>query len=274
MKPLMKLLIGITFGILLGASVDAAVGTFTFKTPRASDTVEAVSLVYPQRVPEAGSVTNDKLAEPISVANGGTGATSAATGLAALGGATLNGNIAVPFSTSTINGVAPLTAGEKTQALVGSSTVDFAAKSITSGGKVLGGMTTSVGAYNLQIKGFRYRTMVASGSADKVTVAEACLSIAAGTIVALSTILPPPVNTANPIGRLEAIDTTGGSIAGFAIRGASDVTAEAYDSGVLFTPTFNNAATINICHLAASDTYVIQNNTTITRVLYFNYIGN
>jgi len=65
---------------------------------------------------------------PVPIANGGTGATSAATGLAALGGAALNGNIAVPFSASTINGVAPLTAAEKTQALVGSSTVDFNAK--------------------------------------------------------------------------------------------------------------------------------------------------
>jgi len=63
MKPLMKLLMGITLGILLGASVDAAVGTFTFKTPGASDTVEAVSLVYPQRVPEAGSVTTDSIAD-------------------------------------------------------------------------------------------------------------------------------------------------------------------------------------------------------------------
>ena len=108
MKPLMKLLIGITLGILLGVSVDAAVGTFTFKTPGASDTVEAVSLVYPQRVPEAGSVTtdsiadgsitNDKLAEPVSVANGGTGATTAAEGLAALGGASLNGSSTVDFS--------------------------------------------------------------------------------------------------------------------------------------------------------------------------------
>ncbi len=95
MKPLMKLLIVITLGILLGASVDAAVGTFTFKTPGASDTVEAVSLVYPQRVPEAGSVTtgsiadgsitNAKLAEPVSVANGGTGATTAATARTNLG---------------------------------------------------------------------------------------------------------------------------------------------------------------------------------------------
>lgn len=71
-----------------------------------------------------GSVTNAKLAEPVSVANGGTGATTAAAGLAALGGASLNGSSTVAFNASTINGVAPLTAVEKTQALVGSTTVD------------------------------------------------------------------------------------------------------------------------------------------------------
>src|SRR5574343_1111741 len=37
--------------------------------------------------PADGSVTNAKLAEPVSVANGGTGKTTAAEALAALGGA-------------------------------------------------------------------------------------------------------------------------------------------------------------------------------------------
>jgi len=78
-----------------------------------------------------GSVTNAKLAEPVSVANGGTGKTTAAEALAALGGASLNGSSTVAFNASTINGVVPLTAAEKTQALVGSSTVDFQAQNIT-----------------------------------------------------------------------------------------------------------------------------------------------
>lgn len=80
-----------------------------------------------------GSVTNAKLAEPISVANGGTGKTTAAEALSALGGASLNGSSTVAFNALTINGVAPLTAAEKTQALVGSSTVDFLAQKVTAG---------------------------------------------------------------------------------------------------------------------------------------------
>jgi hypothetical protein len=100
-----------------------------------------VDLRYPQKVPEDasvttdsiadGSITNDKLAEPVSVANGGTGKTTAAAGLAALGGASLNGSSTVAFNASTINGVAPLTANEKTQALVGSSTVSHTAQNYT-----------------------------------------------------------------------------------------------------------------------------------------------
>lgn len=77
------------------------------------------------------SITNDKLAEPVSIANGGTGKTTAAEALAALGGASLNGSSTVAFNASTINGVAPLTANEKTQALVGSTTVNFLAKDLT-----------------------------------------------------------------------------------------------------------------------------------------------
>jgi hypothetical protein len=105
-----------------------------------------VDLRYPQKVPEDasvttdsiadGSITNDKLAEPVSVANGGTGKTTAAEALAALGGASLNGSSTVAFNASTINGVAPLTAAEKTQALVGSSTVNFSAASIDVAGAV------------------------------------------------------------------------------------------------------------------------------------------
>jgi hypothetical protein len=48
-----------------------------------------------------GSVTNAKLAEPVSVANGGTGKTTAAAGLAALGGASLNGSSTVDFACAT-----------------------------------------------------------------------------------------------------------------------------------------------------------------------------
>jgi hypothetical protein len=73
-----------------------------------------VDLRYPQKVPEDssvttdsiadGSITNDKLAEPVSVANGGTGKTTAAEGLAALGGASLNGSSTVDFNTKKIYG--------------------------------------------------------------------------------------------------------------------------------------------------------------------------
>lgn len=77
-----------------------------------------------------GSVTNAKLAEPVAIEKGGTGATTAAEALAALGGASLNGSSTVAFNASTINGVAPLTAAEKTQALVGSSTVDVARRDV------------------------------------------------------------------------------------------------------------------------------------------------
>jgi hypothetical protein len=64
-----------------------------------------VSVVYAQSAatvfgwpPADGSVTNAKLAEPVSVANGGTGKTTAAEGLAALGGASLNGSSTVDFA--------------------------------------------------------------------------------------------------------------------------------------------------------------------------------
>jgi hypothetical protein len=50
-----------------------------------------------------GSVTNAKLAEPVSIANGGTGATTAEAGLAALGGASLNGSSTVAFNASIYN---------------------------------------------------------------------------------------------------------------------------------------------------------------------------
>jgi len=58
-----------------------------------------------------GSVTNAKLAEPVSVANGGTGKTTAAEALAALGGASLNGSSTVNFLTEDLNvaGVATFT---------------------------------------------------------------------------------------------------------------------------------------------------------------------
>lgn len=94
--------------ICLATAVYSAVGTFTFRTSGASDTTEVVDLRYPQKVPEDasvttdsiadGSITNDKLAEPVSVANGGTGKTTAAEALAALGGASLNGSSTVDFS--------------------------------------------------------------------------------------------------------------------------------------------------------------------------------
>jgi hypothetical protein len=71
---------------------------------------------------------------PVPVANGGTGKTTAAEALAALGGASLNGSSTVAFNASTINGVAPLTDAEKTQALVGNPTVDFLARHIITNG--------------------------------------------------------------------------------------------------------------------------------------------
>jgi hypothetical protein len=142
--------------ICLATAVYSAVGTFTFRTSGASDTTEVVDLRYPQKVPEDasvttdsiadGSITNDKLAEPVSVANGGTGKTTATEALAALGGASLNGSSTVAFNASTINGVVPLTAAEKTQALVGSSTVDFYGKDIfvedPTGAKIEVGLST------------------------------------------------------------------------------------------------------------------------------------
>lgn len=103
-----KVLLIVFLSAILGASAGAAVGTFTFRTSGASDTTEVVDLRYPQKVPEDASVTtdsiaddsitNDKLAEPISVANGGTGKTTAAEALAALGGASLNGSSTVGFA--------------------------------------------------------------------------------------------------------------------------------------------------------------------------------
>jgi hypothetical protein len=71
---------------------------------------------------------------PVPVANGGTGKTTAAEGLEALGGASLNGSSTVAFNASIINGVAPLTAAEKTQALVGLNTIDFSAKNLNASG--------------------------------------------------------------------------------------------------------------------------------------------
>jgi hypothetical protein len=50
-----------------------------------------------------GSVTNAKLAEPVAIEKGGTGKTTAAAGLAALGGASLNGSSTVPFNASIYN---------------------------------------------------------------------------------------------------------------------------------------------------------------------------
>ena len=83
-----KTILLIILMICLATAVYSAVGTFTFRTSGASDTTEVVDLRYPQKVPEDssvttdsiadGSITNDKLAEPISVANGGTGKTTAA----------------------------------------------------------------------------------------------------------------------------------------------------------------------------------------------------
>jgi len=100
--------------ICLATAVYSAVGTFTFRTSGASDTTEVVDLRYPQKVPEDasvttdsiadGSITNDKLAEPVSVANGGTGKTTEAEALAALGGASLNGSSTVDFNTKKIYG--------------------------------------------------------------------------------------------------------------------------------------------------------------------------
>jgi hypothetical protein len=116
-----KTILLITLMICLATAVYSAVGTFTFRTSGASDTTEVVDLRYPQKVPEDasvttdsiedGSITNDKLAEPVSVANGGTGKTTAAEALAALGGASLNGSSTVDFLTEDLNvaGVATFT---------------------------------------------------------------------------------------------------------------------------------------------------------------------
>ena len=60
------------------------------------------------------SSTGLSLASPLAVANGGTGATTAAAGLAALGGASLNGSSTVAFSASTLNSVTLLTSGGST----------------------------------------------------------------------------------------------------------------------------------------------------------------
>jgi hypothetical protein len=107
-----KTILLITLMICLATAVYSAVGTFTFRTSGASDTTEVVDLQYPQKVPEDasvttdsiadGSITNAKLAEPVSVANGGTGKTTAAAGLAALGGASLNGSPTINFSAASI----------------------------------------------------------------------------------------------------------------------------------------------------------------------------
>jgi hypothetical protein len=108
--------------ICLATAVYSAVGTFTFRTSGASDTTEVVDLRYPQKVPEDasvttdsiadGSITNDKLAEPVSVANGGTGATTAAEALAALGGASLNGSSTVAFAAKHLSISTASSAGE------------------------------------------------------------------------------------------------------------------------------------------------------------------
>jgi hypothetical protein len=107
-------------------------------------------LITPSSVSGLGTMA--VVNSPVPVANGGTGATTAAAGLAALGGASLNGSSTVAFNASTINGVAPLTAAEKTQALVGSSTVDFYGKDIFAqdpvGAKIDIGLTTATNTLN------------------------------------------------------------------------------------------------------------------------------
>jgi hypothetical protein len=130
-----KTILLITLMICLATAVYSAVGTFTFRTSGASDTTEVVDLRYPQKVPEDssvttdsiadGSITNDKLAEPVSVTNGGHGKTTAAEGLAALGGASLNG----------------------------SSTVDFSARAISVASEILIATSTDAGDYKLQVAG-------------------------------------------------------------------------------------------------------------------------
>jgi hypothetical protein len=159
-----KIVLLITLMICLATAVYSAVGTFTFRTSGASDTTEVVDLRYPQKVPEDdsvttdsiadGSITNDKLAEPVSVANGGTGKTTAAAGLAALGGASLNGSSTVDFQAEDLNvaGVATFTGFVK----LGDAATFVKMKVLTGTTGVVGGSATvNHGVTSSKIIGFQ-----------------------------------------------------------------------------------------------------------------------
>ena len=254
MKPLMKLLIGITLGILLGASVDAAVGTFTFKTTGASDTVEAVSLVYPQRVPEAGSVTNDKLAEPISVANGGTGATTAAAGLVALGGASLNGSSTVDFAAANVGAATLGVTGHSTLKTVSATTLDVSDQ-------------FSVGGSS-----FREKTFFVSNVGGAVSVASAPLvgvdiltSSLGGAIIEVETIVSSYVGDGMAVHRGYAYAygnagtyTTGAMALQSDAIGAVYTPTLAWVGGVLYVNT-NSANKTWLIKVKAASHYVAMN---------------
>ncbi|NCU30061.1 hypothetical protein EOM60_05695 [Candidatus Saccharibacteria bacterium] len=84
-------------------------------------------LITPSSVSGLGTIAT--VDSPVPIANGGTGATSAATGLAALGGASLNGSSAVDFAVKALtihNTTAqlksgPFTATTKSMSLLGNA---------------------------------------------------------------------------------------------------------------------------------------------------------
>jgi|GEM_PF-6032552 len=99
-----------------------------------------------------------------SVSGLGTMSTQAADNVAITGGVA---------SLTTLNGVAPMTAAEKTQALVGLNTIDFAAKSITaSAASIIQGGVTAKGAAGLGAQSVKaYYNSIANGGATATVVA-------------------------------------------------------------------------------------------------------
>jgi len=159
---------------------------------------------------------------------------------------------------ATVNGVAPLTAAEKTQALVGSTTVDFQARTLT---------TSAISAPTGGGSGYWGGTSGGIGFAR--------VTLPAGGIASISTILD---TIGVPTGALQRgrITITGfGGVLGTAciyIGGSTNTALEIDDVSTLFSVTKDTPTSTNIYSIGSGN-YEIQNTHGSAVIYVFRWEG-
>jgi hypothetical protein len=140
-------------------------------------------------------------------------------------------------------------------------------------GNVLVGTTIDDSTSKLRVNGRIYNSFLDATSTQRVYKSDALLVMAANDVIPINSALSSEIPSGKRVGRIDATECNGGYITSYALRGGTNTAVEGFDPANIFSPTFDNANTINICYSATEANYVIQNKTASTIRLHISYIG-